>query len=242
MNESAADSPQSGVPAELSEQSIHQYWSSIHRITRWVVDISMTYKTRGGIEYITFDQLGSAIIEEGSELGEAFSSAVDSALERAPYPGVRATTGWIKSLNLPLASYVGKSFEIAGLSDHVASVTMPVEGYDDRDADLEFKRRISHCMDLLALETGNPFWEVRRTFEESPDPSAPKDVFVENPNWKEYPPLANGHLVISPEGKEFVEFIAEDNVGSLERATLLQALPFIMRLRSLKLNSGSMAK
>lgn len=189
-----------------------------------VVNISMTYKTRGGIECIAFDQFGPASLEPDSELGVSLSSAADRALERAPYPHVGTMTGWIRSADLPLGNYAGRSFNIVRVSDSVSCVTMSVEYYDDRDAHLEFKRKMNQCIDLLAVETGNLFWEVQGPSEETPCPSAPKDLFVKNPNWIDYSPLTEGHLLISPEGKKFIGFIAENGLASPDRATLLQAM------------------
>jgi hypothetical protein len=207
-----------------------------------VVNVAMTYKTRGSIEYITFDQFPPATIEESSELGAAFSSAVERALIRAPQPGVRTTTGWIVSPDFQLANYAGQSFKIVRLSDSVSSVTMPVEGYDDRDADLQFKRKINHCMDLLALETGTPFWEVQRPTAETPDASALMDVFVNNPNWIDDSPVIEGQLVISTEGKKFMDLLAEDNVGGMEKMAMLKASRLYHAAKKLEAQVGEYSK
>lgn len=206
------------------------------------LQIAMTYKMRGSIEHITFDQLPPAKIDEGSELGASLSLAVDKALERSPNPRIRTTTGWIEPLQFPLCNYTGKSFKIVRLSGQVSSITMPVRGYDDRDADLEFYRKINNCMDLLAVETETPFWEVRRPSEERPDPLALNDVFVNNPNWQDDLPITKGQLVISPEAKNFVDFLAEDNVGGLEKAQLLQAARLYHAAIKLKAHLGQHRK
>ena len=58
-------------------------------------------------------------------------------------PFRRVTTGWLASWELPLSNYAGNSFEIVQHTDQVMSLTVPVEAYDDVDADFQFKRMIN---------------------------------------------------------------------------------------------------
>jgi hypothetical protein len=97
-------------------------------------------------------------------------------------------------------------------------------------------------MDLLAVETETPFWEVRRPPAERPDPLALNDVFVNNPNWQDDLPITKGQLVISPEGKNFIDFLSEDNVGGLEKAPLLQAARLYHAAIKLKAHIGQHRK
>ncbi|MDM5040955.1 hypothetical protein PV770_25935 [Bacillus sp. OR-18] len=166
-----------------------------------VFAVSVSYKERGTIKDIFFD--ADTKVPNKKEVFERLKKTVNSAKQNiGNYSFFQYSTG-IKSM-YSLSSYEGERFSIKIDSEKISKLTIRVESYDENQGSGIATKKINQLMDFLSVETNAPFWNTDE-LDEDVSEEIGKEIYQEDEEFIDGLSYKDGHLVLSREGKDFVE-------------------------------------
>ncbi|MDM5198976.1 hypothetical protein QUF79_13190 [Fictibacillus enclensis] len=179
-----------------------------------VIAVSVSYNERGTIKDIFFD--AETKVPNKKEVFERLEKAVNSAKQNiGNYSFFQYSTG-IQSM-YSLSSYEGERFSIKIDSEKISKLTILVESYDENQGSGIATKKINQIMDFLSVETNAPFWNTKELFG---DEENINEIYQEDEEFIDGLSYRDGHLVLSREGKNFVEKIVNLNNDEDEAISL----------------------
>lgn len=171
--------------------------------SKLVFAVSISYKERGAIKDIFFDLLKENKLPNKKEVLQRIEKAVNSAKQNlGKYSYFQLDTG-IKSM-YSLSNYEGERFNIKVDSKKCSKLSIIVESYDKNQVSGIATKKINQLMDFISVETNAPFWKTDELDEEVSEESV-KEIYQEDAEFIDGLSYKDGHLVLSREGKDFVE-------------------------------------
>lgn len=171
--------------------------------SKLVFAVSISYKERGTIKDIFFDLLKENKLPNKKEVLQRIEKAVNSAKQNlGKYSFFQLGTG-IKSM-YSLSTYEGERFNIKVDSKKCSKLSIIVESYDKNQASGIATKKINQLMDFLSVETNAPFWNTDELNEDVSEEIG-KEIYQEDEEFIDGLSYKDGHLVLSREGKDFVE-------------------------------------
>lgn len=171
--------------------------------SKLVFAVSISYNERGTIKDIFFDALKETQIPHKNEVFERLEKAVNTAKQNVGnYSFFQYCTG-IKSM-YSISSYEGERFNINVDSKKCSKLSIIVESYDKNQASGIATKKINQLMDFLSVETNAPFWKTNELEEDASEQTG-KEIYQEDEEFIDGLSYKDGHLVLSREGKNFVE-------------------------------------
>ncbi|PFH83596.1 hypothetical protein [Bacillus sp. AFS088145] len=169
-------------------------------------EVSITYKVRGSIENIYFEIKEDTKVTNLKEVNRRLKKTINSTRDNiGKYKFFQFTTS-IKSTLMPLAPYEGeKYYNRIDATSNYSHISVIVEAYDGNQGEGIAHRKINQILDFLAVETNAPFWECDG-FEEKLE-LAYSEIYQEDEGFIDGFSSENGFLVISREGKNFIQKI-----------------------------------
>ncbi len=201
--------------------------------------VGVSYKKRGGIESVFFERPFGKAVETVPSLVELVEAAVCSALTRAEHTSCLLMQAAIQPAYSQMSEYRGESFVIKSLPERRFLLAIPVGAYDKVDAQAGFRLKASCILDVLAVETNVPFWQMNEAELSKLEKSKFQEVFIEDPNWVDSTPTRDGCMILSREGKQLLDLIAADEADPESQIIFLRACRhFHMALRLNALSCG----
>lgn len=210
---------------------------------------SISYIKRGSIQSIYFDFLfppSGSPPTKNSELALNLQRAVNSSLAK-----INCLTSYIfqvpvQSFCGAISSYTGNSFSLVPISPSEFMLSLKVEGYDEIDAESQFRRKLNLINDFLSVET-NSYFDVasvacvmladENNLSLRIDNNLKHNIFVEDRDWIDGSQKIDGYIIISQEGKNFIDFIAA-NEPKKPLATFLRACNHFHGARGYEISAG----
>jgi hypothetical protein len=179
-----------------------------NRPSQLVFAVSVSYEERGTIKEIFFDFLKENQVPNKKEIFQRLEKATNSAKQNVGrYSFFQFNTG-IKSI-YSLSNYEGERFNIKGDSTKCSKLSIIVESYDNNQASGIVTKKVNQLMDFLSVETNAPFWNTK--LDEEVTEEIGREIYQEDEEFIDGLSNIDGRLVLSKEGKDFVEKLVNLN-------------------------------
>jgi hypothetical protein len=177
------------------------------------VQVGITYKQRGGIEFLFFKHLIDIVPTSHvlSGVENTLQRLAKIAIQKYEHPIVYNVTGYLQSeYSYILTPYIGKNFSIRyNQQDQTSVLTVKVSAYDEVDALIEYTKIAYKIIYLLSVETNIPF-QIRTPVVENISritPSTQENIYFEDDDWLDGVPNIDKFLYLSKESIEFIDWI-----------------------------------
>ncbi|MDA1743485.1 hypothetical protein PDJ98_04245 [Bacillus cereus group sp. LD121LC] len=170
------------------------------------LSVSISYKKRGTINNIYFE-LGTEgqEIPKNSELSNRLKKVVRLAkANQGKFSFFRYSVP-IESY-YPIASYESEFFKTEILSNESTQLTFLTKAYNRKQVNGISSKKINQIMDFLSLETNGVFWRGQNLAVE-PEKKVLTDELFQNDGFIDGMPIKEDCIVLSREGKQFLEQI-----------------------------------
>jgi len=200
------------TPSKVSQENRIEF--GFVTIEDVVLEVSISYKTKGSINNVYFnvpEQKNEPTSEKVAELNKRLHSIVEYCKKNIPVHEDFHFQTPLYSEH-PLMSYKGENFSIQAKGHKESTVSFTVKAYDYNQALIKFTDKVNNLMDFLSLETNATYKKGKvevLTAEIVIKPQ--KEVYYEEMFIDTFA-LKEDHLVVSKEGKEFINKITDPSL------------------------------
>jgi len=189
------------------------------------LEVKIGYIQKGTIKTISFNLINQKISKETyEELRHKFSIIIETAKINFVQPSKFIFQTEVSNLLQALGYYRGEAFCTSRSQKNKFNFTMATVGYDDVDANTEYKKKILHCLNLLSVETNSSFWTdnlVKKINQEvDVNQEVDEEIFVQDLEWIDKYPVIAEKLRLSKAGKIFLDLIAKDQLNESQELFL----------------------
>jgi hypothetical protein len=172
--------------------------------------VSISYRERGSIINLYFDYPDTKkSLELDSPLGQQLKRVVRKARRNIGNYQRFLCTEQIRSY-YPLSYYKTENFRTGLLTNEVTQISFPILAYDKNQCNGLAIQKLNQIMDFLAVETNVPFWRNPEQISDKSIAVLLTEQYQEDDFMSDYS-VQNDCLIISKEGKKFLDFIISNN-------------------------------
>ncbi|WP_349346280.1 hypothetical protein [Priestia megaterium] len=170
------------------------------------LEVGVTYKEKGTINniYFLYSHEGNEIVK-GTELYNKLRKVIKVTKEGVGKLGLGIGNMAVHSY-VPLRSYQGNNFAIDAMVNGKTKISCVVKAYDENQSRGYLRQKVSQIADFLSVETNAPFRSPKKPSMDEII-SFQEESFQEDENFINDLSIKGDYLVISKEGKKFIDKI-----------------------------------